>query len=111
MADTAKPFGLRMPPTLKAEIIATAKANGRSANAEIIYRLQSYSNAEGGDMAKGNALTIRITDETKATLDRLSQRGPYRISMTSIVERGIELAAAELEQLKYPQTLAQVGRR
>ena len=50
-------------------------------------------------MAKGNTLTIRITDETRERLDRLSKRGPYRISITSIVDRGIELAADEIERM------------
>jgi predicted DNA-binding protein len=99
-SDSIAPFGLRMPPEMKAGLEAEARANGRSLNAEIIHRLQSHNNPEGGDMAKGNALTIRISDETKEKLDRLSKRGPYRISITSIVERGIELAAAELEALK-----------
>lgn len=34
------PFGVRMPPELKARIQAAAEASNRSMNAEIIYRLQ-----------------------------------------------------------------------
>lgn len=34
------PFGLRMPPELKARIEAEARANGRSINTEVISRLQ-----------------------------------------------------------------------
>lgn len=98
-SERADKFMVRFPDGMRSEIAAAAKANGRSANAEIIHRLQSYSNPEGSDMAKGNALTIRISDETREKLDRLSKRGPYRISITSIVERGIELASAELEAL------------
>ena len=47
-------------------------------------------------MAKGNVLTIRLSDETRAKLDALANRGPYRLSITSIIERGIDLAAQEL---------------
>ncbi|WP_449043719.1 Arc family DNA-binding protein [Paracoccus versutus] len=35
------PFGVRMPPELKARIHAAAEANNRSMNAEIIHRLQT----------------------------------------------------------------------
>jgi len=50
-------------------------------------------------VSKGNALTIRLTDEQRARLDAASTLGPYKISLTEIVARGIELAAQELERL------------
>lgn len=50
-------------------------------------------------MGKTSNLTVRLSNETREKLDRLAERGPYRISITSIIERGIELAAAELEAM------------
>ncbi|MGO4337794.1 hypothetical protein AB4037_23035 [Labrys sp. KB_33_2] len=50
-------------------------------------------------MTKSKSLTVRLSEETQARLEALKQITPYSISMTSIVERGIELAAQELEAL------------
>lgn len=36
------PFGLRLPPDLKQELVRQARANHRSLNAEIVSRLQSH---------------------------------------------------------------------
>ena len=44
-------------------------------------------------------LTIRITAETKAKLDEATKTGPYRLSKTSIVERGIDLAIEEIGRM------------
>lgn len=41
MSRDIAPFGLRMPPELKASIEEAAVKNGRSINAEIIARLQA----------------------------------------------------------------------
>ncbi|MEJ1465007.1 MAG: Arc family DNA-binding protein [Candidatus Sedimenticola sp. (ex Thyasira tokunagai)] len=46
MSRDIAPFGLRMPSELKESIEATAKANGRSMNAEIINRLEQSLAAE-----------------------------------------------------------------
>lgn len=96
------PFGLRMRPELKAEIEASAKENGRSLNSEIVSRLtRAATEQEPGvsDKAKSSTITVRLTEDMRNKLDELSVRGPYRISITSIIDRGIELAAKELETL------------
>lgn len=92
----------RLPRSLSAALKAAAVANNRSTNAEIIHRLQAYDNAETtmADDAKTSTITVRLTKETRDKLDALSSRGPYRISLTSIIERGIDLAAEELARLK-----------
>lgn len=54
-------------------------------------------------MSKNNALTIRLTDEQRARLDAAATLGPYKISLTEIVARGIELAAQELERMAASQ--------
>lgn len=41
MSRDIVPLGLRMPPEVKEQIEAAAKANGRSMNAEIVARLQA----------------------------------------------------------------------
>lgn len=51
-------------------------------------------------MSKQNTITIRLTDEQRERLDSASRRGPYSISLTSIIVRGIELAAEELERME-----------
>lgn len=43
-------------------------------------------------------LSVRIRADLKARLEK-PRLGPYRISITEAVERGIELALAELETL------------
>ena len=95
-------FPLRFPDGLRDRIKASAAENQRTMNAEIIHRLNAYTNQEPAmaDDKKSSTLTVRLSEETRAKLDALSQRGPYRISLTSIVERGIELAAEELAKLK-----------
>lgn len=40
MSRDINPFGLRMPPELKDYLAEEAKRNGRSLNAEILYRLE-----------------------------------------------------------------------
>jgi hypothetical protein len=41
------PFGLRLPPDLKATVAAAARANKRSMNAEITYQLErAYTSNE-----------------------------------------------------------------
>jgi predicted HicB family RNase H-like nuclease len=100
-SSQADQFIVRFPDGLRDEIKIAAKAAGRSMNSEIILRLQGQqSPTEEPEMTKGQTLTVRLSDETRQKLDELSVRGPYRISITSIVERGIELAAKELEALK-----------
>ena len=51
-------------------------------------------------MAKPHTITIRLTDEQRERLDALRRLGPYSISLTDIIVRGIELAAQELERME-----------
>lgn len=97
---TSPQFQLRLTDALLENIKQAAAANGRSMNAEINFRLNAFQQPTEADMAKGSTLTIRLSDETRAKLDEITKRGPYRISITSVVERGIELAAEELARIK-----------
>lgn len=82
-------FPLRFPDGMRDRIKAAAAVTNRTMNAEIVHRLEAFE--IGG---------IGISDEAVAKLDALSAHGPYRISTASIIERGIELAALELDRLK-----------
>ena len=44
-------------------------------------------------------LSVRISAELRAELERASHAGPYKISITTILERGIVLAIRELDEL------------
>lgn len=91
----------RLPRSLSVALKAAAAANNRSTNAEIIHRLEAYEQEPGmANDKKSATITVRLTDEMKVKLESLAQRGPYKISITSIIERGIELAAEELAKLK-----------
>lgn len=95
-------FMIRLPDGMRDHIKSIASTNNRSMNAEIIHRLIAYEAPESAMTAadkKSSTLTVRLSEETRAKIDALSQRGPYRISLTSIIERGIELAAEELARL------------
>lgn len=102
---TSDQFVMRMPDGMRPHLAEIAQANGRSMNAEVIHRLtQSLQETDPMPQAsegtsKSNAMTVRLSDEARARLEKLSQRGPYRISMTSIIERGIQLATEELERM------------
>lgn len=53
--------------------------------------------------AKESTVNVRISDELKAKVEAACQAksfGPFKVTVTSIVERGIELALRELEELK-----------
>ncbi|MCD1645301.1 hypothetical protein [Aurantimonas coralicida] len=54
--------------------------------------------AKRGD--KTAMLTVRLSENRKQALDEAATTGPYRISATSIVERGIDLAIAELNAMR-----------
>lgn len=49
---------------------------------------------------KPHTITIRLTEEQRDRLDALRSLGPYTISLTDIIVRGIELAAQELERME-----------
>ena len=48
---------------------------------------------------KHRTLTVRLSDEVSEKLDLASKLGPYPVSLTAIVERGIELALREIEAM------------
>lgn len=50
-------------------------------------------------VSKPTAITIRLTEEQRDRLQRAANFGPYPISLTAIITRGIELAAQELERM------------
>ena len=45
-------------------------------------------------------ITVRLTEEQRKRLDNASTIGPYTVSLTDIIARGIELAALELEAIE-----------
>jgi ABC-type cobalamin transport system permease subunit len=51
------------------------------------------------DTSKPHTITVRLTQEQRERLDRAAILGPYALSLTDIIARGIELAAQELEQM------------
>lgn len=53
----------------------------------------------GPNGPKADSVTVRLTPEQKARLETATTVGPYRITLTEVVARGIELAARELEQM------------
>lgn len=95
---------LRLPVDLRDEIMIAAAANNRSMNAEIIARI-SGSNESLRDRfamaaSKPFTITVRLTEAQRERLDAASAIGPYSISLTDIIARGIELAAIELEAME-----------
>jgi hypothetical protein len=49
--------------------------------------------------SKPSTITVRLTQEQRDRLDAAATIGPYRVNLTEIIARGIELAAQELEQM------------
>lgn len=49
--------------------------------------------------SKPFTITVRLTDEQRQRLDDATAFGPYSISRTDIIARGIELASLELEAM------------
>lgn len=62
---------------------------------------------------KSSTLTVRLTDTVRDELERASKSGPYPTSLTAIVERGIILAVAELDEMaahaRKPSTGGRIG--
>lgn len=48
---------------------------------------------------KHTTLTVRLDHNVRTELERAANSGPYPISLTAIVERGIVLAVAELDEM------------
>lgn len=70
------PFGLRMQPELKQQIEEQARANGRSLNAEIVWRLEQSlaSEADGQSWIKtAKAVSTKVPDPVER-LDALEQQ-------------------------------------
>lgn len=68
------PFGLRMQPDLKERIEAEALANGRSLNAEIVWRLEESLKEKGKGLTfhKGRkSTTVKSEDSTR--IDHLEE--------------------------------------
>lgn len=67
------PFGLRMHPELKQQIEAQARANGRSLNAEIVWRLEqslgSVKPVAGWVQAAKNSASASSTNERLSVLE------------------------------------------
>lgn len=69
MSRDIVPLGLRMPPEVKEQIEAAAKANGRSMNAEIVARLQaSFEPLSGHEKRDLQAQTILEVAKLSMTL-------------------------------------------
>lgn len=52
-------------------------------------------------ISKTESLTFRLTEERRARLTAaIASMEPYKPSLTSVVERGIDLAIIELETLR-----------
>ena len=49
---------------------------------------------------KSETINLRIRAELKKKLEMASIDGPYRLTMTSIIERGIELALREIHEMR-----------
>lgn len=70
------PFGLRMQPELKQQIEEQARANGRSLNAEIVWRLEQSlaREADGQSWIKtAKAASTKLPDQAER-LDGLEQQ-------------------------------------
>lgn len=50
-------------------------------------------------VAKSHSVTIRLSAETHATLQQATKLGPYELTITAVIERGIALASEELKRL------------
>lgn len=56
--------------------------------------------SEAKSRLKPFTLNVRLTEDQRLRLDKISSFGPYDVSITDIVVRGIELAALELEAME-----------
>lgn len=67
MTKDINPFGLRMPPNVKAKIEKLAEQNRRSLNAEIVVRLEESIKREKESCITGDELRRIVREElTKA---------------------------------------------
>ncbi|WP_363797822.1 Arc family DNA-binding protein [Lysobacter firmicutimachus] len=80
MSREINPFGLRMPPELRSELEEAALSNGRSLNAEIVYRLEESLNSKAV-IADLTAIERRIAalEEQEERRRRLMDREADRV--------------------------------
>jgi len=51
------------------------------------------------ERSKTKTISLRLSDEMRERLERVSKMGPYEVSFTAIIERGIVLAEREMAEL------------
>jgi predicted DNA-binding protein len=54
---------------------------------------------------KQRTISLRLSDEMRERLERVSKLGPYEVSFTAIIERGIVLAEREMQALAETSAL------
>jgi hypothetical protein len=70
-----------------------------------ICRSMSYITCMRKRQAKADAvLSVRISSDLKRQMEAASEAGPYRVSITNLVERGLELALKELADIRGKQS-------
>lgn len=80
MTDSAPkqepPYGLRMPPSLKARVKSAAEANNRSMNAEIVARLEQSFDAEPQKIVDDTVEKVisRLIEIGALDMDKMSKR-------------------------------------
>ena len=74
MSRDVNPFGVRMPPEIKAELEKLAEQNRRSLNAEIVVRLEESIRREKDQCISGDTLRRIVQEE----LDRRGMVAPSR---------------------------------
>lgn len=75
MSRNINPFALRMPPELRAQVEASAKASGRSVNSEIVTRLQeSFEGGRDGDQKGMIEIASEINEKLKILTDLWAAR-------------------------------------
>ncbi len=107
MSRNINPFGLRMPPELRARLEAAATASGRSMNAELVHRLETSLSSTPSTQGKSNTLAAEIQSQLRFVADALlyevlslkSGRNSAEVArMKEIVERWGEAPAFDTRQ-------------
>ena len=107
IAQPQDKYVLRMPDGLRECVKAAAASNGRSMNTEIV-RLIEAGMQEPGEATKSvnqtpkgksETLTIRLSADLRARVEAAIAQMPYHPTITTVVERGLELAIAEMTKI------------
>lgn len=61
------------------------------------------------NLPKNRVITLRLSEETHAKLERSRNWLPYKTTTTAIIERGIELALSELDAMRVALGRAEDG--